>query len=151
MIEIDPVTLGKVWQYGPAEAGLVQPLDANRFYSPFISSAQRLENGNTLICEGSGGRLLEVTAEHEIVWEYINPYISGEHPFNMVYRAYRVPYNWVPQLNKPKEVPIERVDVQTFRVPGAEPLGCQNITKVEGIQELQEVGDNLCVAIQDGD
>jgi hypothetical protein len=45
-----------------------------KFYSPFISSAQRLPNGNTLITEGSDGRIIEVTAGHEIVWEYIGPY-----------------------------------------------------------------------------
>jgi len=148
VLEIDPITLNIEWSYGPQEAGLVQPVDSNRFYSPFISGAQRLPNGNTLICEGSGGRLIEVTAEHEIVWEYINPYISKEMPFNLVYRAYRVPYEWVPQLKKPKETPIEKVNVQTFRVPGAGPLGCKNITRVEGIQEFQESGDNLCVVVK---
>lgn len=146
VIEFDPNSLEITWQYGPAEAGLVQPVDANRFYSPFISGAQRLPNGNTLICEGSGGRLIEVTSEHEIVWEYINPYISAELPFNMVYRAYRVPYEWVPQLEKPVEKSIEKVDIHTFRVPGAAPLGCNNKTSVKGTQDTTESGDNLCVA-----
>ena len=62
VLEIDPITLKIVWQYTPGEAGLAVPVDANRFYSPFISSAQRLPNGNTLITEGSGGRIIEVTA-----------------------------------------------------------------------------------------
>ena len=57
-----------------AEVGFLVPVDASRFYSPFISSAQRLPNGNTLITEGSGGRMIEVTADHRIVWEYISPY-----------------------------------------------------------------------------
>jgi hypothetical protein len=149
VLEFDPTTLEIIWQYGPAEAGLVQPMDANRFYSPFISSAQRLPNGNTLICEGSGGRLIEVTPDHDIVWEYINPYISGEMPFNMVYRAYRVPYEWVPQLDPPQQTAIQRLDIQIFRVPGAGPLGCSNRTKVEGTQPLQVDGDNLCVATTD--
>ncbi|MCL6479707.1 MAG: aryl-sulfate sulfotransferase [Peptococcaceae bacterium] len=150
VLEIDPTTLEIVWQYGPKEAGLIHPVDSNRFYSPFISSAQRLANGNTLICEGSGGRLIEVTPGHEIVWEYINPYISRELPFNMVYRAYRVPYEWVPQLDKPIETPIERIDVKTFRVPGAGPLGCQNKTKVQGTQAFQAGGNNLCVLVEGG-
>jgi hypothetical protein len=50
------------------------PVHGNRFYRPFISSAQRLPNGNTLITEGSGGRIFEVTSDHEIVWEYISAY-----------------------------------------------------------------------------
>ena len=148
VLEIDPTTLEIVWQYGPKEAGLVHPVDSNRFYSPFISSAQRLPNGNTLICEGSGGRLIEVTSDHEIVWEYINPYISKELPFNMVYRAYRIPYEWVPQLDAQEEIPIERIDVQTFRMPNAGPLGCENKTKVQGIQILNAGYDNLCVVIE---
>src|ERR1035438_5380510 len=36
VLEIDPTTLEIVWQYTPKEAGFVQPLDASRFYSPFI-------------------------------------------------------------------------------------------------------------------
>ena len=36
---------------------------------------------------------------------------------NMVYRAYRVPYEWVPQLGKQEETPIERIDVNAFRMP----------------------------------
>ena len=29
---------------------------------------------------------------------------------NMIYRAYRVPYEWVPQAERPREQPIERID-----------------------------------------
>ncbi|NIR13631.1 MAG: thioredoxin, partial [Desulfobacterales bacterium] len=82
----DPTTLKIVWQYTPIEAGFIKPVDLNRFYSPFISSAQRLPNGNTLIVEGSGGRIFEVTNNHEIVWEYISPYWGQLMRINMVYR-----------------------------------------------------------------
>ena len=92
VLEFDPVTLEIVWQHTPKEAGLLHPTDSNRYYSPFISSAQRLPNGNTLITEGSGGRIIEVTREHEIVWEYISPYWGTMMHMNMVYRAYRLPY-----------------------------------------------------------
>lgn len=44
-----------------------------RFYSPFISGAQPLTNGNVLICEGDDGRFFEVDQSGNIVWEYINP------------------------------------------------------------------------------
>lgn len=40
------------------------------FYANHISGAQRLENGNTLVCEGTEGRLFEYNSSHEIVWEY---------------------------------------------------------------------------------
>lgn len=137
VLEIDPTTLKIVWQYTPAEAGFRVPLDSNRFFSPFVSSAQRLPNGNTLITEGSGGRFIEVTSGHEIVWEYISPYCGPFHQFNMIYRAYRLPYNWVPQLDAPKEVPIEPLDVSTFRVPGAAAPGPVNVTAVEGVKPFQ--------------
>ncbi len=42
------------------------------------SAQERLPNGNTLITESDGGRLLEVTPAGEIVWEYLNPVRGGE-------------------------------------------------------------------------
>lgn len=122
VLEFDPITLKIVWQYTPHEAGLVVPLDASRFYSPFISAAQRLPNGNTLITEGSDGRLFEVTRNHEIVWEFINPYMDNRN-MNMVYRSYRAPYEWVPQAEHTPHVAIEKPNMRTFRMPGAAPLG----------------------------
>jgi Spy/CpxP family protein refolding chaperone len=43
------------------------------FYSFFISGAQRLPNGSTLICSGANGTIFEVTPEKEVVWKYVNP------------------------------------------------------------------------------
>jgi hypothetical protein len=43
------------------------------FYAPFISGAQRLVNGNTLICSGTNGTIFEVTPKAEVVWKYVNP------------------------------------------------------------------------------
>jgi hypothetical protein len=70
VIEFDPATTGIVWQYvGSAKA----PLD-----SAIRGSQQRLANGNTLITESSGGRILEVTRRGEIVWQFVNPVRGGE-------------------------------------------------------------------------
>ncbi len=52
--------------------------DRTSMYSPLVSGARRLRNGNTLICVGEGGRLREVGAGDEIVWEYVNPYDEQE-------------------------------------------------------------------------
>lgn len=146
VLEINPLTLEIVWQYTPAEAGFVMPLDASRFYSPFISSAQRLPNGNTLITEGSNGRVFEVTTEHELVWEYISPYWGkGPLALNLVYRAYRYPYNWVPQLPVPDETAIARVDCATFRVPGAAAPGIVHDTAVAGVRPVQSRDKDFCV------
>jgi hypothetical protein len=145
VLEIDPTTLSIVWQYTPKEAGFIQPLDASRFYSPFISSAQRLPNGNTLITEGSDGRVIEVTEDHQLVWEYISPYWGKGHlSLNLVYRAYRYPYSWVPQLSRPVETPVIPLDKTTFRVPGAAPVGRDRITEIAGVQFTHE-DDDFCL------
>ena len=44
------------------------------FYSWFISGAQRLPNGNTLINSGAVGVVFEVTPEKETVWKFSNPF-----------------------------------------------------------------------------
>jgi hypothetical protein len=154
ILEINPQTLELVWQYTPTEAGFVNPLDSYRFYSPFISSAQRLPNGNTLITEGSDGRIFEVTAAHELVWEYISPYHyqgGALNRMNMVYRAYRVPYEWIPQLARPQEVPVAPLDITTFRVPGAAAPGIGRTIEISGaqIRSADETSD-FCV-ISDAD
>ncbi len=137
VLEFNPQTLEIVWQYTPLEAGNILFTDAHKFYSSYISSAQRLPNGNTLITEGSDGRLIEVTPDHEIVWEFVNPYmdtILGEYKQNMIYRAYRAPYEWVPQLEKPEEHSVEPIDVENFRVPGSvNGIGKGQVTTVEGV------------------
>ncbi len=59
--------------YGPSEAkwSYSNPTD---FHAGHISGAQRLANGNTLICSGEKGHLFEVTTGGAIVWDYMNPY-----------------------------------------------------------------------------
>ena len=47
------------------------------FYAAHISGAERLPNGNTMICSGEKGRLFEVTPGGETVWEYVSP-LGGE-------------------------------------------------------------------------
>lgn len=48
-------------------------------YSTNISGAQRLPNGNTIICEGGHGDFTEVTAAGTLVWRYVNP-VTGTGP-----------------------------------------------------------------------
>ena len=64
--------------YGPAEATWTfKAKTPTGFYSDKISSAQRLSNGNTLICQGPQGIFFEVTSAGETVWRYINPVTSS--------------------------------------------------------------------------
>jgi uncharacterized protein (UPF0248 family) len=65
VIEVDPCSSEIVWEY--TDPSLFE------FFSPYVGNAQRLANGNTLICEGCYGRLFEVTRTGEVVWEYVNP------------------------------------------------------------------------------
>jgi hypothetical protein len=43
------------------------------FFAKLISGAQRLPNGNTIICSGPDGKVFEVTPEKETVWTFVNP------------------------------------------------------------------------------
>ena len=130
VLEFNPNTLEVAWQYTAREAGFER--DMYKFYSHYISAAQRLPNGNTLITEGAGGRLLEVTSKHELVWEYISPYFGKKKNRNMVYRAYRLPYSWIPQAEEPEERPIPAIDNSRFRVPGSLQKKPRKITQIKG-------------------
>ena len=95
--------------YAPAEPVWVYTAPTpSDFYAGYISGAQRLPNGNTLICDGVHGTLFEVTPTGKTVWKYVNPMTGNgplrqgesvplerwrengqERPANQVYRAYR--------------------------------------------------------------
>ena len=67
-------------------------LPMQQFFSGHISGASRLDSGNILICEGTSGRLFEVTRNHEVVWEWINPFLNNNRrgqPTVSIYRAHR--------------------------------------------------------------
>jgi len=66
VIEYDPATEAVVWQYAGPEG--------RKLWSLYRGEQQRLPNGNTLINESEGGRLLEVTGGGDLVWEYICPF-----------------------------------------------------------------------------
>ena len=63
------------------------------------TGAQRLSNGNTLICAGAPGRVFEVTADKRVVWDYLNPLggevepskLGGKAPPKALFRATRIP------------------------------------------------------------
>jgi hypothetical protein len=58
-----------VWTYTAAKK--------SDFFAPLMSGAQRLANGNTLICTGFSGQIFEVTPKGETVWKYVVPNDSG--------------------------------------------------------------------------
>jgi hypothetical protein len=72
--------------------------DDDGFFASFISGAQRLPNGNTLVCSGPQGRVFEITPDGHIVWDYWNTHEGkkrekgdGERlPAHALFRATRI-------------------------------------------------------------
>ena len=146
VLEIDPIRMEIVWKVLPRNFGFVQPYLADQFYSCYVSGAQRLPNGNTLITEGARGRIIEITNDFEIVWEYVSPYLGDM--LDIIYRSYRYPYEYVPQIEPPQEVPIKRIDNLDFRMPGAKSKEFRRFVEVEGTRELVEQ-DGFCLEKED--
>lgn len=102
-IEVDRQTSKIVWEYR-------DQAQMHNFFTPFMGSAQRLDNGNTLLCESAFGRLFEVTKDNYVCWEYINPHFApypdavtaklfpGES--NALFRAYRYSLEEIPWLKE---------------------------------------------------
>jgi hypothetical protein len=80
VVELDPVAEEIVWQYtaDPPE----------QFFSHHRGSAQRLPNGNTLVCESDKGRVFEVDLAGEMMWVWRNPKTERARPEG-VYRMIR--------------------------------------------------------------
>ncbi|KAI8074382.1 PQQ repeat-containing enzyme [Gongronella butleri] len=115
VIEVDPTTKEIVWQYKDRQPEF--------FFTPFMGSAQRLPNGNTLIDEAAFGRIFEVTKDGQVVFEYVNPYffkystsiprIRDVFPneSNALFRAYKYTPEQLPWLAKGQEHRIVKVVV----------------------------------------
>ncbi|MBW1999103.1 MAG: aryl-sulfate sulfotransferase, partial [Deltaproteobacteria bacterium] len=108
-VEVDPKTSKVVWE---------TPSPRNRgHFSRYISGAERLPNGNTLITSGEHGRLFEVTKDFEIVWEYI-------HTMPHIFRSHRYAQDFAPQFRNlpPAKGPaVPYVSPSGFKMPIAGP------------------------------
>ncbi|MFD7924067.1 aryl-sulfate sulfotransferase [Streptomyces sp. NPDC059740] len=104
VIEIDRGSGDVVWEYhDPAREA---------FFAPFMGSAQRLPNGNTMVTDSPAGRLFEVTADGYLCWEYVVPHFGGYQEAevrklfpaepNAVFRAYRYAAGELPWLDTGK-------------------------------------------------
>ena len=112
------------WQYIAA--------DTVSFYGGFISSAHRMQNGNTFINEGPKGRFFEVSPDREVLWEYLPSY-RGEirypngdpippMPFTyMQFRSTFVPANH-PALQGRELAPLDP-QPREFKLPPPESMG----------------------------
>ncbi|WP_053728628.1 aryl-sulfate sulfotransferase [Streptomyces sp. WM6378] len=100
VVEIERAGGRVVWEYhDPARES---------FFAPFMGSAQRLPNGNTLVTDSPAGRLFEVTQQGYLCWEFIVPQFGGYEESevrrlfpaepNAVFRAYRYAAEELPWL-----------------------------------------------------
>ena len=88
VLEFNPVTLKKVWEYTAADV-------KGGIFSLALGAAQRLPNGNTLVTVGIDGKVLEVNSAGQTIWSHkMAPDSDGS--LNYLYRAYRVPPEWLP-------------------------------------------------------
>ncbi len=105
------------WRYETAT-----PTD---FYSSFISGAQRLSNGNTLINAGALGDIFEVMPDGQFVWRYVNPVtadgtlaLGDEIPnrSNTVFRATRFEPDF-PAFDGKTLTPLGVIELEKGTVP----------------------------------
>lgn len=125
--------IGEDGRFGPAEpVWKYLAKDTISFYGSFVSGAERLKNGNTLINEGPKGRFFEVNPEGEIVWEYWNEFrgdirhtngdpVSPEPMAYMQFRANFIPADH-PALRGRDLKPLDP-QPEVFRLPPKENAG----------------------------
>jgi hypothetical protein len=100
------------------------------FYSHVFGGAQRLKDGNTLICGGLSGKFFEVTPDKTTIWQWTNPYPSPNQ--NDVFKIDYIP------LEEPPPEP----DIPDLECSGS--LSWINIepnATVGGFFQIQNIGD----------
>lgn len=97
-LEVDIKTGEPVWQSEP-DFGIEGYVAGRVHFSPFVSGADRLPNGNTLVCSGANGVIFEVTKENEIVWHWVRvtPDMIGAVHWG-IFRAHRYERDFCPQF-----------------------------------------------------
>lgn len=110
VIELDPSSKRIVWKY------VGDP--PRSFYSVERGNAQRLANGDTLICEAEKGHVFEVTPDGEKVWEFWNPELSGNGQRRRIYRMERYPVSAVETLLSPDSRTPPEANPSAGHAPG---------------------------------
>ena len=102
------------WQYTA-----IPPSD---FFASSISGAHRLENGNTLICDGPQGHYFEIDSAGSLVWDYVNPVVNT----GPLYQGEEIPGQGGPQgssMNRTFRVHRYPTDYLGFTGHDLEPMG----------------------------
>jgi hypothetical protein len=94
VLEVDPVSGETLWSWDGGEEG---------FFSGVMGAAQGLANGNVLVVASTQGRVVEVTRDGTVVWEYRNPHrveVGGETKVATLPHVERLPaeavLDWLP-------------------------------------------------------
>jgi hypothetical protein len=96
------------------------------FYAEFISGANRLPNGNTLICAGPSGTIFEVTPDKETVWKYLNPAKPSQQagapsrPVDVVASFLRELIKATPEQDKELDALADEVEIKLLAILTAE-------------------------------
>ncbi|MGK0323589.1 MAG: hypothetical protein ACJAR4_001631 [Psychroserpens sp.] len=148
--------------YGPEASDwtYVDPDDPENFFSAILSGAQRLPNGNTLICDGDSGYFFELDPSNSIVWEYINPDTAngilsqGDTPSaNLVFRSLKfsqdypaftgrdmTPGNQI-ELNSDTNVPCNLLSVSEFTTTNIQifPNPTRSLVTIKSVNPIDEI------------
>jgi hypothetical protein len=110
--------------YGPVSPAWSYPAEPpGEILSKNLSSARRQSNGNTLLCSGADGRLIEVSPDGTKTWEYVcpvgpgGPIAQGNNAINnQVFRAIRYAPNYIGLAGRD----LSPGDYIQFETPGRE-------------------------------
>ena len=82
----DDRTFDIVWIYSSEQK--------ENLFSEYVSGAQRLPNGNTLICSGCQGWTFEVDSNGKLAWEHTYPVHDRE---DWIFRVEKYPWRHIPE------------------------------------------------------
>jgi len=117
------------WIYGDGPAEF--------FYSPYLSNAQRLPNGNILVNSGSPGDIFEINKDKEKLWHYVIP-LSGDFPLNQGgnasnngnFRAYKFAKDFAG---------FDGIDIEPGEAIENNPLPCESFTNLTEVAFASQV------------
>ena len=123
--------IGPDQSYGPEHLQWRYTSDPpTSFFSYGVSGAQRLKDGDTLICNGVEGKFFEITPDGTTVWQYENPYPGplSNQVFKIVYIPPEEPSEHEPNLDCIGSLSWSSIQ------PGQ---------TVEGTFQVENIGENM--------
>ena len=119
------------------------------FYAPYMSGAQRLPNGNTLIVDGMSGTISQTTPGGKIVWKYVVPLNNRIH----LHQGERPPSRET--FPTPRGDPVPRLTNEVYRAywypPDHPGLQALDLTPGAFIQDIPDIYDRARIAAIAGD